>query len=98
MVEHGQQFFNQGGAGVLRGFDPFAGGAFFEIFKIGGGAQQPVPVFVGLGGAGLEVPRFVPASAAQWRPAPPSLHFGGDESAGGAGSGAAFPVFDAVVL
>ena len=54
MVEHGQQFVEQRGGGRLRGVVAFAGGAFLEIFKIGGGAQQAVPMLVGLGGAGLE--------------------------------------------
>ena len=54
VIEDGQQFLNQRGGGGLGGFDALAGGAFFEIFKIGGGAQQAVPMFVGLGGARLE--------------------------------------------
>ena len=54
MVEHGQQFVDQRGGGRLRGLVAFARGAFFEIFKIGGGAQQAVPMLVGLGRAGLE--------------------------------------------
>jgi hypothetical protein len=44
----------QRGVGELRGFGAFARGAFFEIFKIGGGAQQAFPIFVGLGGARFE--------------------------------------------
>ena len=54
MVEHGQQLVNQRGGGRLRGFVAFPRGALFEIFKIGGGAQQAVPMLVGLGRARLE--------------------------------------------
>ena len=58
VVEHGQQFLQQGGAGGLRGLDAFARGAFLEVFKIGGGAQQAVPMLVGLGRAFPEGRQF----------------------------------------
>ena len=54
MIQDGQQFLQQGDVGGLGGFDALARGAFLEIFKIGGGAEQAVPMFVGLGGARLE--------------------------------------------
>ena len=54
VVEHGQQFLQQCGVGGLRGLGAFARGALFEIFKIGGRAQQPFPMLVGLGGARLQ--------------------------------------------
>ena len=54
MIQDGQQFLQQRGVGELDGFDALARGAFLEIFKIGGGAEQTVPMFVGFGGASLE--------------------------------------------
>ena len=54
MIKDGQQFLQQRGVGGLGGFNALARGAFFEIFKIGGGAEQAVPMFVGFGGASLE--------------------------------------------
>jgi hypothetical protein len=41
-------------AGGLGGLDTLAGRAFFEIFKIGGGTQETVPMIVSLGRALLQ--------------------------------------------
>jgi hypothetical protein len=51
VVEDRQKFLEQRSVGELRGFGAFAGGALFEIIKIGGGAEQAFPILIGLGGA-----------------------------------------------
>jgi len=40
MVEHGQQFQQKRDIGRLNGLAALAGGAFFKIIEIGGGAQE----------------------------------------------------------
>ena len=51
IVEDRQNFLDQREAGILRGLDLLAGGAFLEIVEVGGRAEQSVPVFICLDGA-----------------------------------------------
>ena len=64
MIEHGKEFLDQSLVGELDSLVTLAGSALLEIFKVRRGAQQPVPMFVGLGRADFQLVKFF---GRQWR-------------------------------
>ena len=54
IIQHGDKLLEQRFIGEFDCLLFFASRALLEIFEIGGGAQQPLPMFVGFGGALLE--------------------------------------------
>ena len=55
IIEHGNEPFEEGFVGELDGFLAFALGAFLVVLQVGGGAQEALPVLLGLGRAILQI-------------------------------------------